>query len=64
MGIQEEPVYQQFDGKCRDCGSDISYSNSVRRHPDNVRCDSCEKAWITERLTGQKTINCPVMGQG
>ena len=62
--MEEEPVYQQFEGVCRHCGKEISYYNSVIRHPDNVRCDSCEKAWIMERLTGQKTIDCPVMGQG
>ena len=61
---KEEPVYQRFDGKCRDCGADVVYHNSVKRHPENVRCDSCEKAWIAEKLTGQKPIACPVTGQG
>ncbi len=64
MRIREEPAYRQFEGTCRDCGCHVTYHNSVRKHRDNVRCESCEKAWIAGRLTGQKTIACPVTGQG
>lgn len=64
MGYRQEPAYSRFKGVCRDCGADVVYSNSVKMHPDLVRCDSCEKAWIAERLTGQKIIDCPVAGQG
>ncbi len=62
--MTEEPAYQRFEGKCRDCRDDVVYYNSVRRHPDHVRCDSCERAWILGRLTGQETFPYPVVGQG
>ena len=64
MSYQEEPDYRRFEGTCRDCGVEVVYYNGVKRHSDHIRCASCEKAWITERLTGQETINCPVAGQG
>ncbi len=44
MGYSEEPGYRQFKGTCRECGKDITYYNSVKRHPDKDVCQECEEA--------------------
>ena len=44
MGYPEEPQYQQYEGKCRQCDKQHTYSNSVKRHPDNDICRECEEA--------------------
>ena len=64
MGSQEEPEHQRFDGVCRDCGIEMRYSSGVKRHPDHVRCQTCEEIWIAGRLTNQEIYTGPVTGQG
>ena len=64
MGYPEEPRYQKFTGTCRVCGKRHDYWNSVQRHPDHDICDDCERAKILETLTGQKSLDGAVKGQG
>jgi len=64
MGNQEEPEYRQFEGKCQECSVDVVYHNSIIMHPSNVRCDTCEKAWIAGKITGRETFAGEVKGQG
>ena len=62
--MKEEPAYRQFEGECRKCGKEVIYYNSVKRHPNYIECDDCEKAHILETLTGQKAFDGVVRGQG
>ena len=62
--MKEEPEYRQFKGVCRKCGKEVIYYNSVKRHPDYIECDECEKADILETLTGQKVFGGVVKGSG
>lgn len=65
MGNPEEPQHQRFEGICRDCGCDVVYHSAGRNHPDHIRCDTCEKAWIAKKLTGLETIDgAAVKGSG
>ena len=44
MGNPEESTYRQHEGKCRQCGKEHTYYDSVKRHPDHDICRECEEA--------------------